>query len=197
LSQAVHRDDVLKEIGYKEPPSGKLLDLIDEMLKEGNSLIEPFTGFREVTGEKGLPRFLQGSALGYIAVISLGPGLETAVKELFDSGKPTEGYLLDVVGSLAVMRGANLLWADIMADAASKGVEKGMRRAPGCNGVPMEFQRWIIEAFHDPAMGVEVTSSNMLVPRKSFAFFGRFGGKLEGAFPCKGCPQFLNCDLRG
>jgi hypothetical protein len=195
LKEAIQREEVLKEIGYREPPSGKLQHLTDEMLEEANALILPFTRSREVSSERGLPRFLQGSALGYIALTSLGARLEARVKELFDSGKPTEGYLLDVVGSLAVMRTANLLWAEITEDAASRGFEKGMRRAPGCKGVPMEFQRWIIEAFHDPAIEIEVTLSNMLVPRKSFAFLGRFGGKLAGAFPCKGCPQYHKCTL--
>jgi hypothetical protein len=196
LREAIHREDVLQEIGYKEPPSGKLQHLIDEMLEEGNTLIDRFTRFREVTRERGLPRFLRGCVLGYIALTSLGPRLEAKVKELFDSGKPTEGYLLDVVGSLSVMQTADLLWAEMREDAASRGFEKGMRRAPGCKGVPMEFQKWIIEAFHDPAIGIEVTASYMLVPRKSFAFLGRFGGKLEGAFPCKGCPQYSDCTLR-
>lgn len=196
MREAIQREDVLKEIGYREPPSGKLQHLIDDMLEEGNTLILPFTRFREVTSQKGLPRFLQGSALGYIALTSLGARLEARAKELFDSEQPTEGYLLDVVGSLAIMRTADLLWAEITEEAISRGFEKGMRRAPGCKGVPMEFQRWIIEAFHDPAMGIEVTPSNMLVPRKSFAFLGRFGGKLVGAFPCKGCPQYLHCTLR-
>ena len=195
MREVVNRYDVLKEIGYKEPPAGKLQHLIDEMVEDGNALIEPFTVFREVTREKTLPRFLDGCAIGYIALTSLGTRLEARIKELFDSGKPAEGYLLDVVGSVAVMQTGNLLWAEIRQDAASKGFEKGLRRAPGCEGVPMELQRWIIETFHDPAMGVEVTPSNMLVPKKSFAFFGRFGGKLEGAFPCKGCPRYNGCTL--
>ena len=196
MREAIHREDVLKEIGYKEPPAGKLLHLIDQMLEEGNTFIDPLTRFREVTLERGVPLFLRGSALGYIALTSLGSRLEARAKELFDSGKPTEGYLLDVVGTLAVVRTSNLAWAQIREEAATRGFEKGMRRAPGCQGVPMEFQRWIIEGFHDPALGIEVTPSNMLVPRKSFAFLGRFGGKLKGAFPCKGCPQYFDCTLR-
>jgi hypothetical protein len=196
LSIQICRDDVLKQIGYKNPPEKNLLHLIDEMLELGNKYLEPIMRFKAVALSKDLPLFLHGAALSYIALASIGPALENRSKAFFDLGRATEGYLLDIVGSVAVMHVGNALWAKMIEDAALRGFVKRLRRAPGCEGVPMEVQKWIVERFHDPHMGVHVTPSYMLVPRKSFAFLGRFGGKLESVFSCKDCPQFLNCDLR-
>ena len=196
LSIPVRREDVLDHIGYKRLPEKNLLHLIDEMVDLGNRHVKPVMGFQEVAESGDLPLFLQGAKLRYIALATIGPSLEELVKELFDSEKATEGYLLDTVGSAAVMHVGNALWAEMNREAAVRGFKKGLRRAPGCEGVPMEVQRWIVETFHDPHPDIRATPSCMLVPRKSFAFLGRFGGKVEGVFSCKGCPQFLKCDLR-
>jgi hypothetical protein len=196
LIATIPRDDVLKQIGYKTPPEEKLLHLLDEMLELGREYLDPLMRFEEIDGSRDLPLFLHGAALSYVALASIGPGLEERVKEFFDSGRATEGYLLDTVGSVAVMHVGNALWAKMMEDAALRGFIKGLRRAPGCEGVPMEVQKWIVEKFHDPHPGIHVTPSCMLVPRKSFAFLGRFGGNLKSAFSCKGCPQFSGCTLR-
>jgi hypothetical protein len=196
LITTIQRDEVLKQIGYKNPPERNLLHLMDQMLELADTCLDPVMRFKEINGSGDLPLFLRGSSLSYTALATIGPRLEGRAKEFFDSGRAVEGYLLDTIGSVAVMRVGNALWAEIVEDAALRGVAQGLRRAPGCRGVPMEVQKWIVETFHDPALGIRVTSSCMLFPRKSFAFLGRFGGKLETAFPCKGCPQQLNCDLR-
>ena len=106
----IHRDDVLKFLGYKQPPDTKILHLIDEMLEEGKSLAAPLMRFKEIAHEKDPPLFLHGAASSYIALASIGPRLETRSKELFGTGKPTEGYLLDTIGSLAIMQVGNSLW---------------------------------------------------------------------------------------
>jgi hypothetical protein len=196
LITTIHRDEVLKQIGYKSPPGESLLQLIDQMLELGNSYLDPEMRFKEIAQSGDLPLFLHGAALSYAALAAIGPELERRVKEFFDSGRATEGYLLDTVGSAAVMHVGNALWVKMTEDAALRGFTQGLRRAPGCVGVPMEVQKWIVERFHDLQMSIHVTPSYMLVPRKAFAFLGRFGGNLESAFSCRGCPQFLQCDLR-
>jgi hypothetical protein len=197
LITTIRRDDVLKFLGYKQTPDRKVLHLIDEMLEEGRSLAAPLMRFKAIAHEKDPPLFLQGAASSYIALASIGPRLETRSKELFDEGNPTEGYLLDTIGSLAIMQVGDRLWEEIREDAASRGLKKGLRRAPGCDGVALELQSWIVATFHEPDMGIHVTPSSMLVPRKSFAFLARFGGELKAALSCKGCRQYADCTLRG
>ena len=192
----VSREDLLRQIGYKDSPQPKLLDMVIQMLGLLEGLLEPRWAFKEVQGEEGLPPFLLGAVLKYAGAVSLGPKLEDTVKDFFDCGKPAEAYILDLAGSIAITQAGNLLWDEIRQDAAAKGSRKGLRRTPGCRGIDLETQRWIFERLSDVDLGIALTSSCMMSPRKSLSFLARFGGKLKGSFSCKGCPQYLDCSLR-
>jgi hypothetical protein len=197
LNIQVSRQDLQKQLGYKEPPQPRLLDMVVEMLGLLESLLEPRLAFKEIQGEKNLPPFLVGAVLKYTGAATLGPGLENKVKGLFDEGKAVEAYILDTAGSIAVTKAGNILWDKIRQDAASKGFKKGQRRTPGCQGVDLKTQKWIFEKLSDRDLGIHLTSSYMMFPRKSLSFLVRFGGKLKGTSSCKGCPQHSDCSLRG
>ena len=193
----VHREELLKQIGYKEPPQPRLLEMVDEVLRLLEELLDPKQAFKEIEDQKDLPPFLIGAVLKYTGAATLGPKLENKVKALFDEGKPAEAYILDTAGSIATTKAGNILWDEIRQDAANKGFKKGLRRTPGCRGIEIETQQWIFERLADPELGITLTESCMMVPRKSLSFLARFGGKLKGTFSCKGCPQYSDCSLRG
>lgn len=193
----IHREELLKQIGYKEPPQPRLLEMVDEVLGLLEELIEPKQAFKEIEDQKDLPPFLIGAVLKYTGAATLGPKFENKVKDLFDEGKPAEAYILDTAGSIAITKTGNLLWDEIRQDAAAKGFKKGLRRTPGCRGIEIETQQWIFERLADPKLGITLTESCMMFPRKSLSFLARFGGKLKGTFSCRGCPQYSDCSLRG
>ena len=192
----VPREDLLKQIGYREPPQPKLLEIVDEMLGLLKDLLEPKLAFKEIQDQGILPPFLIGAVLKYTGAATLGPKLEDKVKNLFEEGKPAEAYILDTAGSIAITKAGNTLWDEIRQDAAVKGFKKGLRRTPGCQGIDLETQQWIFERLKNPDLGIELTQSWMMVPRKSLSFLARFGGKLKRNFSCKGCPQHSECSLR-
>jgi hypothetical protein len=189
--------DLMKEIGYTKPPQQRLVQMVEEALALLEPLLEPKLVFKEIQGQIDLPPFLAGAALQYAGAATLGPKLESKVKSLFDEGKAAEGYILDTAGSIAVTQAGELLWDRIRRDAASKGFLRGMRRTPGCTGIGMETQQWIFEKIADPELGITLTESWMMAPRKSLSFLARFGGRLKAGFSCKGCPLHLGCSLRG
>jgi hypothetical protein len=191
----VQKQDLLKQIGYKEPPQPKLLKIVEKMVGLVDDLLEPRVSFKEIQEEKDLPTFLMGADLKYAGAATLGPKLEKRVKQLFDRGKPAQAYILDLAGSIAITKAGNTLWDEIKQDAAAKGFRKGFRRTPGCRGIEIASQQWIFEKLDDPTLGIELTESWMMVPRKSLSFLARFGGKLEGSFSCKGCKQSSDCSL--
>jgi hypothetical protein len=197
LNIHVQKEDLLKQIGYKRPPQPKLLQIVEEMLESLEGLLEPRLAFKGIQDEKNLPPFLAGAVLKYAGAATLGPKLENKVKDLFDEGKPAEAYVLDIAGSIAITEAGHFLWDEIKQDAAAKGYKKGLRRTPGCLGIDIATQQWIFKRIAYPDLGIELTQSWMMVPRKSLSFLARFGGKLEGAFSCKGCPQYADCSLRG
>lgn len=129
LITTTQRDEVLKQIGYRNPPERTLLHLMDQMLELAGTCIDPVLRFKEIAGSGDLPLFLRGSSLSYIALVAIGTGLESRVKEFFDSEKAVEGYLLDTIGSVAVMHAGNALWARIVEDAALRGVAQGLPSA--------------------------------------------------------------------
>lgn len=192
----VPRQDLLKQIGYRESPQPKLLRMADEMLGLLKDLFEPRLSFKAIQGEEDLPPFLMGSVLKYVGAATLGPKLESKVKDLFDEGRPAEAYILDTAGSIAITKAGDILWDEFRQEAAAQGFKKGLRRTPGCRGVDLETQKWIFERLADPELGITLTQSFMMVPRKSLSFLARFGGKLGQTFSCKGCPQYFHCTLR-
>jgi hypothetical protein len=171
--------------------------MVDEMLGLVKDLLQPSLAFKEIQGGEGLPPFLIGAVLKYTGAATLGPMLENKVKDLFDGGKPAEAYILDTAGSIAMTQAGDTLWDEIREDAASKGFKKGVRRTPGCQGIDLETQEWIFGKLADCGLGIELTSSYMMFPRKSLSFLARFGGRLRGPFSCKGCRQYADCTLRG
>jgi hypothetical protein len=197
LNIQVSREDLLKQLGYKDPPQPRLLDMVVEMLKLLEGLVEPRLAFKEIQDQEDLPFFLISAVLKYAGAATLGPGLENKVKDLFDRGKAAEAYILDTAGSIAITKAGNILWDEIRQDAASKGSKTGLRRTPGCRGIDLETQKWIFGKLADSDLGIQLTSSYMMFPRKSLSFLSRFGGKLKGTFSCKGCPQYSDCSLRG
>lgn len=192
----VSREDLLKQLGYKDPPQPRLLDMVLEMLGLLGGLVEPRLAFKEIQEENELPPFLSGAVLKYAGAATLGPKLENKVKDLFEEGKAVEAYILDTAGSVAMTKAGNMLWDKIRQDAEAKGFKTGLRRTPGCRGINLETQKWIFEKLADRDLGIHLTSSCMMFPRKSLSFLARFGGKLKGTSSCKGCLQYSDCSLR-
>jgi hypothetical protein len=197
MNVQVTREELLKRLGYKQPPPARLLNMADEMLGSLEGLLEPTHGFKLMEDENDLPLFLQGAVLKYAGATTLGPNLESKVKDLFEEGKPAEAFLLDASGSIAITKAGDFLWDEIREHAAAKGFKKGLRRTPGCRGIELETQGWIFGKLADLNLGIELTSSYMMSPQKSLSFLARFGGKLRGTYPCKDCPQYSTCSLRG
>lgn len=192
----VQKGELLRELGYRQPPEGKILEVIDVVLAGLESVLEARLVFKAVADEEGLPPFFRGAALNYVGSATLGQKLEIRVKALFDRGESVEGYILDTAGSVAITKAGDLLWSRIGQHAASRGFAKGLRRTPGCQGIGMETQHWVFEKLAGAEPGISLTDSCMMVPRKSLSFLVRFGGKLQRGFSCKGCPQYAQCTLR-
>ncbi len=193
----VSREELLKQLGYKKTPQPRLQNMVVETIGLLESLVKPRMAFKEIQGEEDVPPFFTGALLTYAGAATLGLKLENKVKTLFDEGKAVEAYILDTAGSVAITKAGDILWDEIKQDAEAKGFERGLRRTPGCRGIDLETQKWIFEKLADRGLGIKLTSSYMMLPRKSLSFLARFGGRVKGRLSCKGCPQYSACSLRG
>ncbi|MDR3589271.1 MAG: methionine synthase [Negativicutes bacterium] len=137
-----------------------------------------------------------------VLAVTIGPLLEEAVAEHFAAGDYTFGLLLDSAGSAAVEAVANAVNGLITDQASRSGLSSLFRFSPGYGDWEITDQPQILDLSGGRRLGIEVTASCMLLPRKSVtAVVGlkttkgentTTGCKPEG---CQACLQ-RNCPAR-
>jgi cobalamin-dependent methionine synthase-like protein len=151
------------------------------------------------------PTGLPGSRFGdpdipvTAAVCTIGPGLEERVAELSSSGRAAKAMILDAIGSAAVEEVVDRLNGEICERALGRGGQPGPRRSPGYGGWKLSEQALLFDALEPADIGVELTQSFMMIPRKSVSFVVPLEGGvagLQGVGRCARC-GLLDCAFRG
>lgn len=102
-----------------------------------------------------------------ILVSTIGPALEKRVAEYTKSGQALRGTLLDGIGTAAVDMLIPEALKVIAAEVAARGYEISSPVNPGMPGFPMTEQWNLLELVPAKEIGVSLSSSGVLVPRKS------------------------------
>lgn len=102
-----------------------------------------------------------------VLTVTIGKDLEDEVTRLFAAGQYTAGLLLDAAGSAAVEQAADAANAYIAAQAARQGLTALSRFSPGYGDWPLTDQHAMLALASGEHIGVTVTESCLLVPRKS------------------------------
>jgi len=156
-------------------------------LAEARDLIRPAVcyGVCEVTGSDGGRLFLAGgraieSAVAarlfagapevVLTIFTIGPLLEERVAEHEAAGGHLEGFVLDLMGSLAVNQVGQVAWTAIEELAASKGVKASIPLNPGTSHWPLSGNGLLVELIPAADIGVEVLESGLLRPFKSISY---------------------------
>lgn len=186
--------DVQTDLGYpryyvvEEPIKG----LIDEAYREAIKLIEPKGAYeifacrvkkefvelenikKHKIESKKLSRHLEGCTEAIVFVVTIGPGVEIAVKEFFKKGELTRARVLDAVGSTLTEGLAEEAEDFLRSEAKKEGFEQGRRYSPGYGDWSLSGQKLILDVLEGAKLGIELTSSFMMMPRKSItAIVGR------------------------
>ena len=102
-----------------------------------------------------------------VAVCTIGPMLEAQVTDYAQSGKTLRALLLDGIGSAAVdllsVETGNIINGEVM----SRGYRIGRPFNPGMPCLPLTEQGWLLDLVHAEDIGVNLTSSSVMIPRKS------------------------------
>lgn len=114
-----------------------------------------------------LQKHLQGCHLIFALAVTIGDLLETEVEALFAQGKYNEALLLDAAGSTAVEATANLANQKITSQLARQGLITTSRFSPGYGDWDLSVQARLLTLTCGDEIGISVTSSSMLTPRKS------------------------------
>lgn len=116
---------------------------------EGRSINEHLRGCQRVT----------------LMAVSIGRSVEFEVDRLFCEREYVQGMILDAAASEYVEQAAEVLDQDIrMENQASS---QTRRFSPGYGDWDIRIQNEIVNAIEADRIGIEVTQSSMLIPRKS------------------------------
>jgi cobalamin-dependent methionine synthase I len=129
-------------------------------------------------------------------VCTIGPGLEKQVTKHSRRGEALRGTLLDGIGSAAVDTLAQEVCRSIAREAASRGLQAGSPVNPGMPGLPITEQSNLLALANAKEIGVSLTSSGIMVPRKSTSLIISIGGKMETwsqADICRSCNLAATC----
>ncbi len=142
-------------------------------------------------------RALAGAAEVAAAVCSIGPALDERVSALFATGDPIRALALDGAGTAAVRQLAAMVGIRICDAATARGWSVGMRASPGQEGWPIQQQRVLFGLVPGEKIGVQLTSSCLMLPRKSVSFVIGLGPDLGAdAVPCDFCSKRERCQWR-
>lgn len=110
---------------------------------------------------------LTGAVEVAAVAITLGLPLEQEVSNLFSQQQTTLACLLDAAGTTALQAACAAVCKVISQQAAQAGLSAGRRISPGQGDWPLERQAKLLELAAGASIGLSVTDTQMLVPRKS------------------------------
>jgi hypothetical protein len=140
-----------------------------------------------------LPSIFPGAKELAIAVCTIGPGLEKQVTDYSKNGETLRGILLDGIGSAAVDMLNQEACRLIAGEALSRGYQASSPVNPGMPGLPITGQWNLLELAGAGEIGVSLTSSGIMVPRKSTSMVISMGPQMATWTQAEICAQ---CNLR-
>ena len=142
-------------------------------------------------------RVLAGATELALAVCTIGPALEERVAALFAAGDLVRALALDGAGTAAVGEISRMVSARICDEALARGLSVGMRASPGQEDWPLEQQRVLFDIVPAEEIGVRLTQSCLMLPRKSVSFVVGLGPEMQAdAIPCDFCSKRERCRWR-
>ncbi len=214
-TKGVLRREGIKQRSRLRP---KVATLLQELLTSINddNLLEPAMAYEfHVITRVGPDRLclkgnavLHGSSLSSVlsaarelaaVVCTIGPKLEKKVTDHFNSNEPLRGLLLDGIGSAAVDSLTQEVCKFMMHEASSRGYQASSPLSPGMPGLDISEQRRLFQLVPAEEIGVRLTESAMLVPRKSVSMVMGMGTEMPTwtqAEVCARCSLGKTCLYR-
>jgi len=205
--------DVLKGQGIDpERASSRLYEAAQAVIGEAEALVEPaaiYTVVDVIELDHQTVRFEAGQFVGslvqktvagadqlYVAICTIGETLDNRVDQLMREN-PVSAIALDGAGIAALRKVSQIIEALISRETGELGLSLGMRAQPGQEGWPIEQQREVFKLLPAREIGVRLTESCLMIPRKSVSFVIPRGDNLSNAaVPCDFCSKRSRCEWR-
>lgn len=205
--------NILKGQGIDpERASKRLFDTAEAVIDEAESLLRPaaiYTVVDVLELEHQTVRFAGGEFAGslvqksvagaeqlYVAVCTIGETLEKRIDQVMTED-PVKAITLDGAG-ITALRKVSLTVEDLISkETCALNLSLGMRTQPGQEGWPIEQQREVFKLLPCDEIGVRLTESCLMIPRKSVSFVIPRGKDLSDAkAPCDFCSKRSRCEWR-
>jgi len=192
----------------------RLVESTERALDEGSLLLQPRVKSRRLLVEdlrheriklmgngilsgELLAKHMGGAQEVVIILCTVGEGLERRAADVSKEDS-VYGLALDAVGSAGVEALANAVCALFEEDATKEDCKVTIPLSPGMVGWPVEQgQPQIFDLLDTDEIGVRLTESMMMVPRKSLTFVLGIGKKLiAGGRACDYCSLKGTCRYR-
>lgn len=116
---------------------------------------------------KSITKHLQKAEKVIVLAVTIGEAVEKAVTKHFEQDAYTHSVLLDAAATTAVEMAADLMEKTIQQRIYPQGYRTLMRFSPGYGDWDIHFQPEMMQLACAAEIGIELTDSMMLVPRKS------------------------------
>ncbi|MCX5667632.1 MAG: hypothetical protein NTY34_04890 [Candidatus Omnitrophica bacterium] len=133
----------------------------------GENFIELEGGIRFSSGS--ISKYIKGASHIVVFLVTIGERIENAASSLTKGKEPLEGYLLDRIGSFAVESLADAVEEKIRKDYLAVRKSVSRRYSPGYCDWPIEEQRILAEIIDFSKIGISLTESCMMHPKKSIS----------------------------
>ena len=133
-----------------------------------------------------------------LSVCTIGPLLEEKVSEYSSAGELTRGLILDAAGSVLAEAVCDYANEKICAEAAGRSLYTTCRVSPGYGRWKIEEQKVLFGLMPADSIGVTLTKSFMMIPRKSVSFAVRLTRERptgRPGSPCALCGR-EDCEFR-
>jgi len=128
-----------------------------------------------------------------VLLCTIGPRLEKQVTNYSSKGEPLRSMLLDGIGSAAVDKLVPEALRFIASEVSSQGYEISSPVNPGMPGFPLTEQWNLLGLVNADEIGVGLTASGVLVPRKSISMVMGIGPQMTRWTQAEVCAR---CSLR-
>jgi hypothetical protein len=181
---------ILVRIGYRKgtvPDDDPILTVVREEARRAEGLIAPASAWAVIEPEETTGHAVfAGARRVALCVCTIGPGLEAAAAEDFRRNDDLRGMVLDALGSDAVGRLSRMADRFLAEKALAQGLWPSKRYAPGYKGWDVCEQAFLFSMVPAAEIGVRLTESFMMVPRKSYSF--RLNFYAEPSLSTRGYP---------
>ncbi len=165
---------ILRLIGYKKRPTEikePIKSIIKEEKKKLDYLLHPASIYTIVGyDETNKHLVFKDAEKVAICICTIGPELEREIKKLMEINEMTRALILDALGSEAAEEVAIQSDRILAEKAREMNLWPSKRFSPGYGKWDIKEQRFIFRMLPAADIGVRLTESCMMVPRKSVSF---------------------------